>query len=225
MNKITCEIIKDLLPLYIDDVCSDDSKYILEEHISHCESCKKELENIKSELSLIDNRIYKDCNEIKDLESISKKIKKSKIKSAFVGIGVAICFCAIIFIGYLGLFCWSIVPIATEDLQVSEISKLTDGRFSYKYKKDYAYPNTLIKLSVDDEGNKYVTHYRSILPMQAKNKLTKDLYWVFDTDKLDSDIEIKAIYLGTEKDKKLMWEEGLSLPKASKDAEDVLTSN
>lgn len=225
MNKITCEIIKDLLPLYIDDVCSDDSKHIVEEHISNCESCKHNLDKIKSEIYLIDNSIYKECNEIKELGSISKKIKKTKMKSAFVGIGVAIGLILMIFIGYLGLFCWSIVPIATDDLQVSEISQLSDGRISYKYKKDYAYPNTLIKLSVDDDGNKYVTHYRSILPMQAKNKLAKDLYWVFDTDKLDSDVDVKSIYLGTEKDRKLMWEEKMNLPKASQEAEDVLTSS
>ena len=50
--KITCKVIRDLLPLYHDDVCSDDSKVLVEEHLANCQSCKEELRRIESELSL-----------------------------------------------------------------------------------------------------------------------------------------------------------------------------
>ena len=43
-----CEIIRDLLPLYADDVCSESSKRLVEEHIKDCEKCKKELESIQN---------------------------------------------------------------------------------------------------------------------------------------------------------------------------------
>ena len=33
MSKVSCEIIKDILPLYYDNVCSDDSKRMVEEHL------------------------------------------------------------------------------------------------------------------------------------------------------------------------------------------------
>lgn len=46
--KINCQIIEDLLPLYIDDVCSKESKAMIEEHLSSCESCKAKLEAYKS---------------------------------------------------------------------------------------------------------------------------------------------------------------------------------
>lgn len=46
MNKMSCEIIKDLLPLYYDDVCSNDSKLLVEKHINECTSCRKYLDNI-----------------------------------------------------------------------------------------------------------------------------------------------------------------------------------
>ena len=45
MSKISCEVIKDMLPLYYDNVCSDDSKRMVEEHLSYCDNCKMELEN------------------------------------------------------------------------------------------------------------------------------------------------------------------------------------
>ena len=38
---MNCDIVKDLLPLYIDDCCSKESEKIVEEHIKNCDACKK----------------------------------------------------------------------------------------------------------------------------------------------------------------------------------------
>lgn len=35
--KISCDVIKDLLPLYIDDILSNDSKNLVDEHIEECD--------------------------------------------------------------------------------------------------------------------------------------------------------------------------------------------
>ena len=43
MNK--CNVIRDLLPLYADKVCSEDSKEMVEEHLANCKKCKQELED------------------------------------------------------------------------------------------------------------------------------------------------------------------------------------
>ena len=43
-----CEIIRDLIPLYLDKVCSEDSRKLVEEHLAECSECRKymkELEN------------------------------------------------------------------------------------------------------------------------------------------------------------------------------------
>ncbi len=37
---MNCDIIKDLIPLYIDGVCSDESRYTVETHLTKCEDCK-----------------------------------------------------------------------------------------------------------------------------------------------------------------------------------------
>ncbi|MBQ8523191.1 MAG: zf-HC2 domain-containing protein [Clostridia bacterium] len=47
---MNCEIIKDLLPLYADEACSDESAKAVEEHISHCNSCRAELESMGAKL-------------------------------------------------------------------------------------------------------------------------------------------------------------------------------
>jgi hypothetical protein len=46
--KISCEVIRDLLPLYADDVCSDESKELVREHLDECLPCSVLLEEMKS---------------------------------------------------------------------------------------------------------------------------------------------------------------------------------
>ena len=41
MEKINCNVIQDILPLYIDDVVSDDTKELVEEHLQNCEICQR----------------------------------------------------------------------------------------------------------------------------------------------------------------------------------------
>lgn len=52
MSNITCEVVRDLLPLYADDAVSPDSRALVEEHLSGCEACRKELESCKIEVRL-----------------------------------------------------------------------------------------------------------------------------------------------------------------------------
>ncbi len=41
MNKISCNVIRDLMILYEDDVCSEESRGVIEEHIEECEECRR----------------------------------------------------------------------------------------------------------------------------------------------------------------------------------------
>lgn len=52
MKKINCDIIKDVLPLYLDDVVSEATKEMVEEHLRSCESCRKEAKLLKQDLVL-----------------------------------------------------------------------------------------------------------------------------------------------------------------------------
>ena len=45
MNK-ECQIIRDLLPLYADDACSDASREVIDEHLKDCPDCAAFLEQI-----------------------------------------------------------------------------------------------------------------------------------------------------------------------------------
>ncbi len=48
--NISCEVIRDLLPLYADNVCSEESKELVEEHCGGCRECQSRLEAMKKPL-------------------------------------------------------------------------------------------------------------------------------------------------------------------------------
>ena len=47
-----CNVFDDLVPLYVDGVCSDDSRHLVEEHMNQCSSCKAKHDGMISELLL-----------------------------------------------------------------------------------------------------------------------------------------------------------------------------
>ena len=38
--KMECEVIRDLLPLYADDACSEQSRFLVDEHLAECADCR-----------------------------------------------------------------------------------------------------------------------------------------------------------------------------------------
>lgn len=50
---MNCDIVKDLIPLYIDGCCSKESEKAVQEHIRDCDDCKKLFEDMKSPSDII----------------------------------------------------------------------------------------------------------------------------------------------------------------------------
>ena len=48
MNTKQCELVQDLLPLYIDNICSNESRRIVSEHLESCDECKMLYENMSN---------------------------------------------------------------------------------------------------------------------------------------------------------------------------------
>ena len=51
-REMTCGVVRDLLPLYADDVASPDSRALVEEHLKGCEDCRAELEQLERAVQL-----------------------------------------------------------------------------------------------------------------------------------------------------------------------------
>ena len=78
MSKETCFLIKDLLPLYIDDLCSNESTEIIKNHLEICPSCRKEYQQLakQPEIKVVND----DSTElIKGVGNMFKKDKKKAV--------------------------------------------------------------------------------------------------------------------------------------------------
>ena len=73
--KLSCDIIKDLLPLYAEKLTSDDTNIIVEEHIETCIDCKKELESLRNP-----KKIPMDTN-VEPLKNLERKLSKKRIQT------------------------------------------------------------------------------------------------------------------------------------------------
>ena len=47
--RITCDVIQDLMPSYVDGILSEDSQALVKEHMEACKECRKMLELMKEE--------------------------------------------------------------------------------------------------------------------------------------------------------------------------------
>ncbi|KEK13024.1 hypothetical protein EP18_03955 [Lysinibacillus sphaericus] len=73
MKEIKCTIIQDLLPLYVDDIVSNDTKEMIEQHLQTCQTCQKEYQQMTETLYVpIENKVTL-------FEKINKKWKRKKI--------------------------------------------------------------------------------------------------------------------------------------------------
>lgn len=79
--NLSCEVIRDLLPLYHDGICSAESRQLVEEHLKTCDVCRQELEDMGRELPAVGNT--KTLNDAKPLQGIAKMWKQDK-KAAFL---------------------------------------------------------------------------------------------------------------------------------------------
>jgi len=86
--KVSCEIVRDLLPLYLDGVCSNDSNAAIDEHLLACENCKAELQAMQNSFPL--NSVEKNLYEAEAVKNLSKKWKKSIKWSLLKGILITV---------------------------------------------------------------------------------------------------------------------------------------
>ena len=80
MKEISCNIIEDLLPLYYDNVCSEESRRLVEDHLSGCVQCREMLTTIKSEVE-----VPLVMDEAETIKRIAKKWKADKVTSFLQG--------------------------------------------------------------------------------------------------------------------------------------------
>ncbi len=78
--KYNCDIISDLLPLYMDNACTSASAQAVEEHLAECSVCTAMLEDMKKSEKDINSEIKKERDEV-----LVKQAKFFKRRSVLAG--------------------------------------------------------------------------------------------------------------------------------------------
>lgn len=83
-----CEMIQDLLPLYLDGVCSEESKKAIEQHLAECSGCKafytamEEAEGTQIQAHNPD----RECQKAASFQAVKKRIFRKQILAAVAAV-------------------------------------------------------------------------------------------------------------------------------------------
>ena len=78
--KITCNIIRDLLPLYAEDLASEDTRALVDEHLGECESCTNVLNEMKKSSPVPVEAAPESLNKVK------KTIRRRRVVSVMAAV-------------------------------------------------------------------------------------------------------------------------------------------
>ncbi|EWM52969.1 zf-HC2 domain-containing protein [Ruminococcus flavefaciens] len=130
-----CNIVKDLLPLYCDNLTSEDSNEEIEKHLSECADCKAVYESMNKKEENIEVPE-------KDVKPLKKVKKRTKLKIIATVLGTAV----VLFGVFMFVF-WGVVPINSEKLHYTvEVKEVK----TYMAKSDEL-----------DENGEYIMEYRT----------------------------------------------------------------
>lgn len=219
--KVSCKIIEDLLPLYVDDVCSDASRELIENHILECESCYDLLNSMKS----TKNTSF--ANKASQLKSLDRKVMKMRIRAIAKGLTIGIGICALLFGLFLLLTEVHIINVPIEKIEISRTGILSDGNIAFHMYINDEYDLNTVRYEVNEDGEMYIMPKRSIIENKRHDDITYGLYnWDYGIQlspenenrwlcfEFPEDIEPAAIYLGTKNENILIWKNGMTLPAA-----------
>ena len=97
--EINCGIVKDLVPLYHDEVCSDETKAAVEEHIAHCSECRAALESL-SRTEYMEETCYSEARS-RELAESYRKLRRRNSRRMALTVALAVIGAVLIAIGFI----------------------------------------------------------------------------------------------------------------------------
>lgn len=173
-NKIPCEMVQDLLPLYVEELTQEKTNEEIQNHLDECPTCEKKLQDMKMSIEKVETG----SEGVKTLEiDYLKKIKSNNRKKIIMGIGVTL-IVGILF-GILKLYVWG-YPVRTydTDLKVEGKSISINGYF---YDSSSVYSHYKID---EKDGERYLVVY-ACLPSLWNHKDSFEIKYIMnDSDDL-----------------------------------------
>ena len=242
MAKIPCEIIRDLLPLYQDDICSEKSRNAIEEHIKECESCRTYLKKMECEILLATDKIGGTEEEWKGFREFSEKVSKRLNRRIVMAGGVIllVCMMLMVILSSNAVQSYHLSRIAAKDIKAEEVYQLKDGRLYVHVKSKrritgLSYPETGTDTDTNTAAGKdaigavrepkntatyEISMDSSINPFARVMYITsKEVAYVipFEDGQIVTENGTKVSefdYIGRSGEKKILWQENDKVKKA-----------
>lgn len=237
--KSTCKIIEDLLPLYVDDACSDESREFVEQHLHDCEYCRMLLNEMRAIEA--EERVTPKLNALK---SVSGRLAKLRKGSVLKGLAIGLGLCALLITAFCLLTEIKAVTVSTDVIRITNVCQLSNGDIAFHLYIDDEYDLNSITCEVNSEGEMYIQPKRAVI----EEKRMDGFEWALYNSNYSVDItpedpheaedyirfsdfsfswgdEPTAIYVGTESDNILIWEKDMELPAADAEMEKFFEPN
>ncbi len=121
--NISCDIIRDILPLYAEEVVSEATREMVDEHLCGCDACTKELAQLKKPA-----QIEEAAHELDSLKRIRKAILLRRVLAVLASVLLVISVVC-------GVHCYlnGIVPLSADEIDINtEVSE--DGNLLVYHK-------------------------------------------------------------------------------------------
>ena len=115
--KNECYIVRDILPLYVEDMVSEETAKFVKEHLAECKNCREDYEGMKSMDGLVENKSdnLENINMVSSLKNIKNKINK-KIRNRVL---CAVAVILVVIVGVNLLFNIATKNVSPENISIS----------------------------------------------------------------------------------------------------------
>ena len=124
-----CEIVRDLIPLYCDGLCSEETKAAVKEHIAQCEDCRRLLEAAGADIE-VPAQTY-DEEEARVLQGVKKRYARIRWRAVFLAAGIAAVLIAVVGGAYYSHVYRTLFP-DYPDVRLSRMTARYDSLFEGK---------------------------------------------------------------------------------------------
>lgn len=163
-----CEIIRDLLPMYIDEVCNIETRRAVEKHLAECQKCREYYETMKSTDGFVENN--SDNSEDSKIASSLKNIKNTINKKIRNIVLCAVAAVLVVIVGFNLLFNVAIKNVSPEDISISadvySLAELIENPVNQAHNSE-----TLTIFSDENDNSKAI---EVKIPELGTMKLTED---------------------------------------------------
>ncbi|MNC30275.1 hypothetical protein D3C75_785550 [compost metagenome] len=221
MTRISCDVVQDILPLYHDDVCSAATRELVEEHLVECEDCRSYLEQIKSSFNVPVQAMEQNQLEVNGLQRFKRMWSRAQSAAFVKGLIVTASVAGILFLGYWGLFRWNVIPVASDDISISNIRLRPNGEIAFLIQIKDGYGADRVIFNLHDDGGYYITPVHPVIRLNKSpnfNFVSGELFTnpdnvrAYEKKKHGKDVEITSIYYGPPNNPILVWKKGDKLP-------------